>query len=84
MKDEYVIWKYVEKKPLPSYLVSVVIGTFSLYESKYRERFPLLLLARGNQGRRCHVNFFETPQMLKFFEEYFETNYPFKILTDSG
>ena len=78
MKDEYVIWKYVEKKPLPSYLVSVVVGKFSQYESKYRD-FPSTITGqRKSRKEDAMLTFSETPQMVKFFEEYFDTNYPFK------
>ena len=78
MKDDYVIWKYVEKKPLPSYLVSVVVGTFSQYESKYRDISLYYYWPEEIKEEDAMLTFSETPQMLKFFEEYFETNYPFQ------
>ena len=78
MKDEFVIWKYVEKKPLPSYLVSVVVGTFSQYESKYRDVSLYYYWPEEIKEEDAMLTFSETPQMLKFFEEYFETNYPFQ------
>ena len=78
MKDEFVIWKYVEKRPLPSYLISVVIGTFSHYESKYRDVSLYYYWPEEIKEEDAMLTFSETPKMLKFFEEYFETNYPFK------
>ena len=78
MKDEFVIWKYVEKKPLPSYLVSVVVGTFSQYVSKYRDVSLYYYWPEEIKEEDAMLTFSETPQMLKFFEEYFETKYPFQ------
>ncbi len=78
MKEEFVIWKYVEKRPLPSYLVSVVVGTFSQYESKYRDVSLYYYWPEEIDEEDAMLTFSETPQMLKFFEEYFETNYPFQ------
>ena len=57
MKDELRIWKYVEKNTLPSYLVSVVVGMFSQYETKYRD-ISLYYYWPEEIKRRCHVNFF--------------------------
>ncbi|MDN5844804.1 MAG: hypothetical protein L0H53_00845 [Candidatus Nitrosocosmicus sp.] len=78
MKDEFTIWKYDEKKPLPSYLVSVVIGTFSQYESKYRNVLLNYYWPEEIKEEDAMLTFSETPQMLKFFEKYFETDYPFQ------
>jgi len=77
-KDEFMIWKYIEKKPLPAYLVSVVIGTFSQYESKYRDILLYYYWPEEIKEEDAMLTFSETPQMLKFFEEYFDTNYPFQ------
>ncbi|MDF0681218.1 MAG: M1 family metallopeptidase [Candidatus Nitrosocosmicus sp.] len=78
MKDKLVIWKYVEKRPLPSYLISVVIGTFSHYESKYRDVSLYYYWPEEIKEEDAMLTFSETPKMLKFLEEYFETNYPFQ------
>ena len=78
MKDKFIIWNYVEKKPLPSYLVSVVIGTFSQYEAKYRDVSLNYYWPEEIKEEDAMLTFSETPQMLKFFEEYFGTNYPFQ------
>ncbi|WP_458743533.1 M1 family aminopeptidase [Candidatus Nitrosocosmicus sp. T] len=77
-KDEFIVWRYVEKKPLPSYLVSVVIGTFSKYESKYRDVSLNYYWPEEIKEEDAMLTFSETSQMLKFFEEYFDTNYPFQ------
>ena len=84
MEDEFVIWKYSEKKPLPSYLVSVVIGTFSQYESKYRDVSLYYYWPEEIKEEDAMLTFSETPQMLKFFEEYFETKYPFQKYTQTA
>ena len=77
-KDESTIWKYVEKNPLPSYLVSVVIGKFSQYESKYRDVSLNYYWPEEIKEEDAMLTFSETSQMLKFFEDYFDTNYPFQ------
>ena len=71
MEDEFVIWKYVEKRPLPSYLVSVVLGTFSQYESKCRDVSLYYYWPEEIKEEDAMLTFSETPQMIKFFEEGF-------------
>ena len=77
-ENEIIIWKYIEKNPLPSYLVSIVIGKFSQYVSKYSD-FPSTITGQKKSRKKdAMLTFSETPQMVEFFEEYFETKYPFQ------
>jgi len=75
---DQMTWKYVEVNPLPAYLVSVVVGKFSKEETNHGE-IPILYywpedIAKDN----AMLTFSETPKMIKFFEEYFGTKYPFR------
>ena len=65
MKDEFVIWKYVEKRPLPSYLVSVVVGKFSQYESKYRDVSLYYYWPEEIKKEDAMLTFSETPADVK-------------------
>jgi aminopeptidase N len=70
-------WKYVETNPLPAYLVSVVIGRFSKIETLY-QNVPLeYYWPEEIEEDNAMLTFSETPQMIEFFEKYFDTKYPF-------
>ena len=74
-------WKYVETNPLPAYLVSVVIGKFSKSETQY-QNVPLeYYWPEEIQKDNAMLTFSETPQMIEFFEKYFDTKYPFEKYT---
>jgi aminopeptidase N len=77
-KNDNTIWKYMEINPLPSYLVSVVIGRFSVAESN-NNNLPLYYYWPEEINKEdAMLSFTETPQMLGFFEEYFDTKFPFQ------
>ncbi len=83
-KNDITIWKYMEKNPLPSYLVSVVIGRFSVAESNINN-LPLYYYWPEEINKEdAMLSFAETPQMLSFFEEYFDTKFPFQKYSQSA
>lgn len=77
-KDDWVMWKYIEENPIPSYLVSVVIGKFSEMESKYCSVNLHYYWPKEIPKDDAMLTFSETPQMLKFFEDYFNTKFPYQ------
>jgi aminopeptidase N len=71
-----VKWEWLETNPIPSYLISVVIGRFAEIESKY-DTIPLYFYWPEEISKEdAMLTFSETPQMLKFFENYFNIKYP--------
>lgn len=80
-ENELTKWKYTEKNPIPSYLVSVVVGEFSEFESKYNDLPINYYWPKEIEKEDAMLTFSETPQMLTFFEEYFNTKYPFQKYT---
>ncbi|HYO05722.1 MAG TPA: M1 family aminopeptidase, partial [Phototrophicaceae bacterium] len=64
--------------PIPAYLVSVVVGKFSAVESKYGPVSLYYYWPKGIQEKDAMLTFSETAQMLKFFEEYFGTTFPYQ------
>lgn len=80
-KNQKATWKYIETNPVPAYLVSVVIGKFSKIETLY-QNVPLeYYWPEEILEDNAMLTFSETPQMIKFFEKYFDTKYPFDKYT---
>jgi len=80
-KNQKVTWKYSETNPIPAYLVSVVIGKFSKIETKHNNVPLEYYWPEEIHNDNAMLTFSETPQMIKFFEDYFETKYPFEKYT---
>ncbi|HYO06022.1 MAG TPA: M1 family aminopeptidase, partial [Phototrophicaceae bacterium] len=76
--NDLIIWRYIEKNPIPAYLVSVVVGKFSAVESKYGPVSLYYYWPKGIQEKDAMLTFSETPKMLKFFEEYFGAKFPYQ------
>nr|MBA3286366.1 M1 family metallopeptidase [Nitrosopumilus sp.] len=76
--NDLTSWRYIEKNPIPAYLVSVVIGKFSEAESKYGPVSLYYYWPNEIQMGDAMLTFSETPQMLKFFEDYFGTKFPYQ------
>jgi aminopeptidase N len=75
------IWE--EPTPNPAYLTSVVIGTFGQKDEEYisssGKKIPLSYYWPADFNEEYAIlNFQNTPRMIKCFEEYVETNYPYK------
>ena len=83
-ENDITIWKYTEKNPLPAYLVSVVMGRFSVVESN-NNNLPLYYYWPEEINKEdAMLSFAETPQMIGFFEEYFDTKFPFEKYSQSA
>ena len=77
--DGNVTWTWVERKAIPAYLTSVVIGNFS-YEKNDTKEIPLSYYWPQNIELDYDpmLTFGLTPDMMKIFEEYFGTKYPYE------
>ncbi len=83
-ENDITIWKFMEINPIPSYLVSVVIGRFSVAESN-NNNLPLYYYWPEEINKEdAMLSFSETPQMINFFEEYFDTKFPFQKYSQSA
>ena len=73
------IWKWNESTPNPAYLTSVVIGKFSKQVDS-NGKVPLEYYWPTNIPKNYDpmLTFGETPQIIQFFEQYLETNYPYE------
>lgn len=72
------IWKYSQNTPLAAYLVSVVIGKFSVLESKYKDMPLFYYWPNDIKHSDPMLTFAETPNMISFLEDYFGIPYPFQ------
>ncbi|MER5174319.1 MAG: M1 family metallopeptidase [Candidatus Nitrosocosmicus sp.] len=73
-------WIWNEPNSNPAYLTSVVIGKFFKKNIDYDDGRILLqyFWPLDITESKAMLTFEETPNMIKFFEEYFETPYPYK------
>jgi len=74
--------RFVETKPLPSYLVAFAVGPFDVVDAGTagRNRTPLRIIAP--RGRAADAKFAAetTPRLLELLEEYFDIPYPYEKL----
>jgi aminopeptidase N len=80
-----VEWVWKESSPIQTYVTSVVIGKFKTKEESYERKM-------GNNVRLCYywpenieqkgydpnLTFGQTQDLMKFFESYLYTNYPYE------
>ncbi|HEX6671246.1 MAG TPA: M1 family aminopeptidase, partial [Nitrososphaeraceae archaeon] len=73
------VWKWIESTPIPAYLTSVVIGKFSKQEETHG-KIPLEYYWPTNIPKTYDpmLTFGETKQMMRFFENYLDTKYPYE------
>ena len=81
-------WKWIELNPTPAYLTSVVIGKFAWEQQKYcysdgngnsRNSISLLYYWPKEISKRdAMLTFANTPDIMRFFEEYLGMKYPYK------
>jgi aminopeptidase N len=87
--DKLIRYVWDESHPNPAYLTSVVIGTFGYKEENYpsddnnkREKIQLSYYWPTDIKEQIGIqNFQNTPNMIKTFEEYLYTNYPYTKYT---
>lgn len=75
-------WYFPESKLYSTYLFNLIAGPFSVWESSYqgeKELIPLRLFSRQSLSDKVnHEEWFKiTSQGFNFFEQYFDTAYPF-------
>ena len=72
-------WKWKESTPNPAYLTSIVIGKFHKYEDTSRNISLEYYWPKDiPNGYDPMLTFGETPQMMDFFQEYLDTQYPYE------
>lgn len=73
------VWKWIESIPIPAYLTSVIIGKFSKQEETHG-KVPLEYYWPTNIPKTYDpmLTFGETKQIMKFFENYLDTKYPYE------
>jgi aminopeptidase N len=84
-------WTWIEQNPTPAYLTSLVIGKFSQEQHEYpydnhhhhenKNSNSVVLLyywPKEIPKKDAMLTFVNTPNIIKFFEEYFGIKYPYK------
>jgi aminopeptidase N len=75
-KKEYT-WKWIESTSNPAYLTAVVIGTFAERKGKCDEVPLQYCWPTDVPENHAMLTFSSTPRIMKFFENYLNTKYPY-------
>ena len=91
LRKEGNTWTWIELNPTPAYLTSVVIGKFDQEQQEYSychddknmssssNSIPLIYYwPKEIPKKDAMLTFANTPNMMRFFEEYFGMKYPYK------
>ena len=88
-EENTTTWTWIEQKPISTYLTSVVVGNFSHHKEGYNsvlnehndEMFLWIITGPSDiesQGYDAMLTFRDTPNIMRFFKEYFGTEYPYE------
>ena len=76
-KEQKKIYTWKETNPDPVYLTSVIVGKFAEIIEHYERQIDLLYYVPVNKRDRAERLFKGTANMIKLFESYFGTLYPY-------
>ncbi|MCR8470995.1 MAG: M1 family aminopeptidase [Candidatus Korarchaeota archaeon] len=76
-EGEWKVWHWVMDQPIASYLIAIAIGEFDVKETMYKDIKLTYAVPKG-RGEDIDRSFSNTPDMLKFFEEFLMYKYPWK------
>jgi aminopeptidase N len=71
------VFTWIESNPHPAYLTSIVIGRFAEIRSTYYKEIKLAYYVPEDKKNDAARSFEHTADMIKFFEQYFDTKYPY-------
>jgi aminopeptidase N len=71
------VFTWIESNPHSAYLTSIVIGRFAEIRSTYNQEIKLLYYVPEDKKNDVVRSFEHTADMIRFFEQYFETKYPY-------
>ena len=73
-EEKKKVFTWTEPNPHPAYLTSVVIGKFVERREMYNHYSELLCYVPEGKKNDAKRSFEHTADMIRFFEEYFDTN----------
>jgi aminopeptidase N len=73
--DKTTTFHWLQDKPHPSYLVTLVVGQFDIVKDEW-DRIPVLYYVPKGHKNEVADSFGRTPEMIKFFSERFGIRYP--------
>lgn len=76
-EEKKKVFTWTEPNPHPAYLTSVVIGKFVERRETYNQDIELLCYVPEGKKNNAERSFEHTADMIRFFEEYFDTKYPY-------
>lgn len=79
-KDGRIVWHWLQSKPHVNYLVTLVIGKFSVVEfggpDSARPGLPMPVYTFLGTEDNVRETFAQTPEMIAYFEQKFDEPYP--------
>src|SRR5439155_11438508 len=73
--DHTVTFDWLQDKPHPAYLVTLVVGPFDVVREEW-EGIPVLYYVPRGKGEEAKITFAHTPDMLTYFSRRFGIRYP--------
>jgi aminopeptidase N len=71
------VFTWIESNPHSAYLTSIVIGRFTEIRRTYNKEIKLFYYVPEDKKNDAERSFEHTADMIKFFEQYFDTEYPY-------
>src|SRR5919198_5225352 len=71
------VFTWIESNPHSAYLTSIVIGRFAEIRRTYNKEIKLAYYVPEDKKNDAARSFEHTADMIKFFEQYFDTKYPY-------
>src|SRR5919198_4802674 len=71
------VFTWIESNPHSAYLTSIVIGRFAEIRRTYNKEIKLAYYVPEDKKNDAARSFEHTADMIKFFEQYFDTEYPY-------
>ncbi len=77
-EDEWEVWHYKNDFQIPSYLIAVIAGDMYV-EEDYVDGVKLEYIVPREYSDRVKTTFKNTPDMIRFFNEWIGVKYPYKV-----
>jgi len=75
---EWELWHYKNEFRIPSYLIAVIAGDMYV-EEEYVDDIKLEYIVPSQYSNRVKTTFRNTPDMIRFFNEWIGVKYPYKV-----
>ncbi len=78
VEDDWEVWHYKNDFKIPSYLIALIAGDMYV-EEEYVDDIKLEYIVPAIYSDRVKTTFKNTPDMIKFFNEWTGVKYPYRV-----